>query len=112
MFSRRRVVSIGGRLFLSYLGVVAVGLIAASLTISGVLRRYEEARLSMRYHARHAPHVGGDDGTPRRHRLEQGHRRSLRARRECEDIHRREQPWHVAAPAREDGLLRQAQVTC
>lgn len=47
--------SIGGRLFLSYLGVVAVGLLAASLTISGVLRRYEDDSVRLRLQELSAP---------------------------------------------------------
>jgi len=34
--------TVGGRLFLSYLGVVLVGLIAAAITIAGLLVRYED----------------------------------------------------------------------
>ncbi|TMB92124.1 MAG: hypothetical protein E6J38_12980, partial [Chloroflexi bacterium] len=34
--------TVGGRLFLSYLAVVLVGLIAAAVTIAGLLVRYED----------------------------------------------------------------------
>lgn len=47
--------SIGGRLFLSYLGVVAVGLFAASITLSSVLVQYENDSLRLRLQELSAP---------------------------------------------------------
>ncbi len=47
--------SIGGRLFLSYLGVVAVGLIAASITLSSVLVQYENDSVRLRLQELSAP---------------------------------------------------------
>ncbi|HZP97573.1 MAG TPA: HAMP domain-containing sensor histidine kinase [Candidatus Limnocylindria bacterium] len=47
--------SVGGRLFLSYLGVVAVGLFAASITISGLLVQYENDVLRLRLQELSAP---------------------------------------------------------
>jgi signal transduction histidine kinase len=47
--------SVGGRLFLSYLAVVVVGLLAASITISGLLVRYENDVLRLRLDELSAP---------------------------------------------------------
>jgi signal transduction histidine kinase len=47
--------SVGGRLFLSYLAVVAVGLLAASITISGLLVRYENEVSQLRLQELSAP---------------------------------------------------------
>jgi len=47
--------SVGGRLFLSYLGVVMVGLIAASITISSLLVTYENDVLRLRLQELSAP---------------------------------------------------------
>ena len=47
--------SVGGRLFLSYLAVVGVGLLAASITISGLLVRYENEVLHLRLSELSAP---------------------------------------------------------
>jgi signal transduction histidine kinase len=47
--------SVGGRLFLSYLAVVVVGLLAASITISGLLVRYENEVLQLRLQELSAP---------------------------------------------------------
>ena len=47
--------SVGSRLFLSYLGVVIVGLLAASITISGLLVRYENEVLQLRLAELSAP---------------------------------------------------------
>jgi signal transduction histidine kinase len=47
--------SVGGRLFLSYLAVVAVGLLAASITISSLLVRYENEVLQLRLSELSAP---------------------------------------------------------
>jgi signal transduction histidine kinase len=47
--------SVASRLFLSYLGVVAVGLLVATITISGLLVRYENDVLRMRLQELSAP---------------------------------------------------------
>ncbi|HET7700444.1 MAG TPA: HAMP domain-containing sensor histidine kinase [Candidatus Limnocylindria bacterium] len=47
--------SVGGRLFLSYLAVVGVGLLAASIIISGLLVRYENEALHVRLAELSAP---------------------------------------------------------
>ena len=47
--------SVAGRLFLSYLGVVAVGLLVAAITISGLLIRYENDVLRLRLQELSAP---------------------------------------------------------
>ncbi len=47
--------SVGARLFLSYLAVVVVGLLAASITISGLLVRYENDVLQLRLQELSAP---------------------------------------------------------
>ena len=47
--------SVAGRLFLSYLGVVAVGLLVATITISGLLVRYENDVLRLRLQELSAP---------------------------------------------------------
>jgi signal transduction histidine kinase len=47
--------SVGARLFLSYLAVVVVGLLAASITISGLLVRYENEVLQLRLAELSAP---------------------------------------------------------
>lgn len=47
--------SVGGRLFLSYLAVVVVGLLAASITISSLLVRYENEVLQLRLQELSAP---------------------------------------------------------
>ena len=47
--------SVAGRLFLSYLGVVAVGLLVAAITISGLLVRYENDSLRLRLQELSAP---------------------------------------------------------
>jgi len=47
--------SVGGRLFLSYLGVVAVGLLVAAITISGLFIRYENDVLRLRLQELSAP---------------------------------------------------------
>jgi signal transduction histidine kinase len=47
--------SVGGRLFLSYLGVVAVGLLVATITLSGLLIRYENDVLRLRLQELSAP---------------------------------------------------------
>jgi signal transduction histidine kinase len=47
--------SVGARLFLSYLAVVAVGLLAASITISGLLVRYENEVSQLRLQELSAP---------------------------------------------------------
>ena len=47
--------SVGGRLFLSYLGVVAVGLLASSITISSVLVQYENDSFRLRLQELSAP---------------------------------------------------------
>jgi signal transduction histidine kinase len=47
--------SVAGRLFLSYLGVVAVGLLVAAITISGLLVRYENDVLRLRLQELSAP---------------------------------------------------------
>ena len=47
--------SVGGRLFLSYLAVVGVGLLAASITISSLLVRYENEVLQLRLQELSAP---------------------------------------------------------
>lgn len=47
--------SVAGRLFLSYLGVVAVGLLVAAITISGLFVRYENDVLRLRLQELSAP---------------------------------------------------------
>ncbi len=47
--------SIAGRLFLSYLGIVAVGLLVATITVSGLLVRYENDGLRLRLQELSAP---------------------------------------------------------
>jgi signal transduction histidine kinase len=47
--------SVGARLFLSYLAVVAIGLLAASITISGLLVRYENEVSQLRLQELSAP---------------------------------------------------------
>ncbi len=47
--------TIGGRLFLSYLAVVALGLVAAAVTIAGLLVRYEDDTLRVRLEELSAP---------------------------------------------------------
>ncbi len=47
--------SVGGRLFLSYLGVVLVGLIVASIAISSVLVQYENELIPLRLQELSAP---------------------------------------------------------
>jgi signal transduction histidine kinase len=47
--------SVAGRLFLSYLGVVAVGLLVAGITVSGLLVRYENDVLRLRLQELSAP---------------------------------------------------------
>src|SRR3954463_12907311 len=47
--------SVGGRLFLSYLAVVAVGLVAASIALSGILVRYENDTVQLRLTELSAP---------------------------------------------------------
>ncbi len=47
--------SVAGRLFLSYLGVVAVGLLVAAVTISGLFVRYENDVLRLRLQELSAP---------------------------------------------------------
>src|SRR5919204_3892964 len=47
--------TVGGRLFLSYLGVVVVGLVAAAITISGLLVRYEDEVARVRLQELGAP---------------------------------------------------------
>lgn len=47
--------SVGGRLFLSYLGVVAVGLLVATIAVSGLLVRYENDVLRLRLQELSAP---------------------------------------------------------
>ena len=47
--------SVGARLFMSYLAVVVVGLLAASITISGLLVRYENDVLQLRLQELSAP---------------------------------------------------------
>jgi signal transduction histidine kinase len=47
--------SVAGRLFLSYLGVVAVGLVVAAITISGLFVRYENDVLRLRLQELSAP---------------------------------------------------------
>src|SRR5712692_9513488 len=47
--------SVGSRLFLSYLAVVVVGLLAASITISSLLVRYENEVLQLRLAELSAP---------------------------------------------------------
>ncbi len=47
--------TVGSRLFLSYLAVVVVGLLAASITISGLLVRYENEVLQLRLAELSAP---------------------------------------------------------
>jgi signal transduction histidine kinase len=47
--------SVAGRLFLSYLGVVAVGLLVATLTLSGLLIRYENDVVRLRLQELSAP---------------------------------------------------------
>ena len=47
--------TIGGRLFLSYLAVVAIGLVAAAITIAGLLVRYEDDTLRLRLEELSAP---------------------------------------------------------
>ena len=47
--------SVAGRLFLSYLGVVAVGLLVAAVTVSGLFIRYENDVLRLRLQELSAP---------------------------------------------------------
>lgn len=47
--------TVAGRLFLSYLAVVLVGLVAASITISGLLVRYENELIPLRLQELSAP---------------------------------------------------------
>lgn len=47
--------SVAGRLFLSYLGVVAVGLLVATITLSGLLIRYENDVVRLRLQELSAP---------------------------------------------------------
>src|SRR5437867_1566729 len=47
--------SVAGRLFLSYLGVVAVGLLVAAITISALVVRYENDVLRLRLQELSAP---------------------------------------------------------
>src|SRR6266540_4063006 len=47
--------SVASRLFLSYLAVVAVGLVAAAITIAGLLVRYENDTLRVRLEELSAP---------------------------------------------------------
>jgi signal transduction histidine kinase len=47
--------SVGGRLFLSYLAVVVVGLLAASIAMSGILVRYENDTIQLRLTELSAP---------------------------------------------------------
>jgi signal transduction histidine kinase len=47
--------SVAGRLYLSYLGVVAVGLLVAAITVSGLLVRYENDVLRLRLQELSAP---------------------------------------------------------
>jgi signal transduction histidine kinase len=47
--------SVAGRLFLSYLGVVAVGLLVAAITVSGLLVRYENDVVRLRLQELGAP---------------------------------------------------------
>lgn len=47
--------SVASRLFLSYLGVVLVGLLAASVTVSGLLVRYENELIPLRLQELSAP---------------------------------------------------------
>jgi signal transduction histidine kinase len=47
--------SVAGRLFLSYLGVVAVGLLVATIAVSGLLVRYENDVLRLRLQELSAP---------------------------------------------------------
>ena len=47
--------SVAGRLFLSYLGIVAVGLLVAAITISGLFVRYENDVLRLRLQELSAP---------------------------------------------------------
>src|SRR3989442_5219861 len=48
-------VSVAGRLYLSYLGVVAVGLLVAAITISALVVRYENDVLRLRLQELSAP---------------------------------------------------------
>src|SRR4051812_11264922 len=47
--------TVGGRLFLSYLAVVVVGLLAASVAMSGILVRYENDTIQLRLTELSAP---------------------------------------------------------
>src|SRR5437867_11118634 len=47
--------SVAGRLFLSYLGVVAIGLLVAAITISALFVRYENDVLRLRLQELSAP---------------------------------------------------------